>query len=624
MAKIETGAANVVRVIYPVQENPKLTDTVVIGDPETGIINCTTLGHTKQLYAGTIAQKDTGFVTSHDVAEALGSKADSSAVNASLDAKVDKVAGAGLMTDEERAKLAAIEAGANAYTLPVATAETLGGIKVGDNLTINAEGILSAISEASGVGEIYPDSTGGEIFNSYADSGSYYKRNVASGSYSHAEGNNTQASGPYSHAEGNSTQANSGCAHAEGNSTQASGGFAHAEGDTAKALGVASHAEGRKTTAADLCDHAEGINTIAQGQYSHAEGSGSQAYGLASHAEGTGSQSFGYGSHAEGNNTNAHGDYSHAEGSRTQAKGDVSHAEGSGSRAEGFASHAEGDTVADGKYTHSEGYLTLCNRDYAHSEGNESRAEGVCSHAGGNYTITNNFAQRSIGSFNLVDVSPVPTSFDVTKRAFVIGNGTDNDTRGDAFRVFFNGNVEADGTYTSPAADYAELFEWTDGNTDAEDRVGRFVSMQGAKIKLANADDSFILGVVSATPSIIGDNPLAWQGKYTNDQWGRQVYVEVETEYVDRENDKQITKKRIDRVRKLNPDYNPTQNYTPRLERPEWAAIGMVGKLLVRHDGTLRQGGFCLPGTNGIATLSENGYYVMEVIDAERAKIIVK
>lgn len=268
--------------------------------------------------------------------------------------------------------------------------------------------------------------------------------------------------------------------------------------------------------------------------------------------------------------------------------------------------------------------MTLSNRDYAHSEGNGSRAEGVCSHAGGNYTITNNFAQRSIGSFNLVDVSPVPTSFDITKRAFVIGNGTDNDTRGDAFRVFFNGNVEADDTYTSPAADYAELFEWTDGNTDAEDRVGRFVSMQGAKIKLANADDSFILGVVSATPGIIGDNPLAWQGKYANDQWGRQVYVEVETEYVDRENDKQITKKRINRVRKLNPDYNPTQNYTPRLERPEWAAIGMVGKLLVRHDGTLRQGGFCLPGTNGIATLSESGYYVMEVIDVERAKIIVK
>lgn len=596
MAKIETGAANVVRVIYPVQENPKLTDTIVIGDPETGIINCTTLGHTKQLYAGTIAQKDTGFVTGHDAAEALGSKADSSAVNASLDAKVDKVAGAGLMTDEERAKLAAIEAGANAYTLPVATAETLGGIKVGDNLTINAEGILSAISEASGVGEIYPDSTGGEIFNSYSDSGSYYKRNVASGSYSHAEGTSTQASGNY----------------------------AHAEGDTAKALGDVSHAEGRKTTAADLCAHAEGINTIAQGQYSHAEGSGSKAYGLASHAEGTGSQSFGSDSHAEGYSTNAVGNYSHAEGTGTQAKGDVSHAEGSSSRAEGYASHAEGNSIAYGEYTHAEGNSTLCNRDYAHSEGNESRAEGVCSHAGGNYTITNNFAQRSIGSFNLVDVSPVPTSFDITKRAFVIGNGTDNDTRGDAFRVFFNGNVEADGTYTSPAADYAELFEWTDGNTDAEDRVGRFVSMKGAKIKLANADDSFILGVVSATPSIIGDNPLAWQGKYANDQWGRPIFVEIETEYADRENDKQITKKRIDRVRKLNPDYNPTQNYTPRLERPEWAAIGMVGKLLVRHDGTLRQGGFCLPGTNGIATLSENGYYVMEVIDAERAKIIIK
>lgn len=50
-----------------------------------------------------------------------------------------------IMTSAEKAKLAGIEAGANNYTLPKATAGTLGGIKVGRNLTITDDGILSAV-----------------------------------------------------------------------------------------------------------------------------------------------------------------------------------------------------------------------------------------------------------------------------------------------------------------------------------------------------------------------------------------------------------------------------------------------------------------------------------------------
>lgn len=56
--------------------------------------------------------------------------------------KVDKVEGKGLsandFTAEEKAKLAALEN----YTLPAATAETLGGVKVGAGLTVSG-GVLS-------------------------------------------------------------------------------------------------------------------------------------------------------------------------------------------------------------------------------------------------------------------------------------------------------------------------------------------------------------------------------------------------------------------------------------------------------------------------------------------------
>ena len=51
---------------------------------------------------------------------------------------------AGLMLPEEKTKLAAIAAGANNYTLPIASASTLGGIKVGTGLAIDASGIVSA------------------------------------------------------------------------------------------------------------------------------------------------------------------------------------------------------------------------------------------------------------------------------------------------------------------------------------------------------------------------------------------------------------------------------------------------------------------------------------------------
>lgn len=62
--------------------------------------------------------------------------------------KVDKVEGKGLSTEDyttaEKAKLAGVEAGANAYTLPAATSGALGGVKQGANVSIAADGTLSA------------------------------------------------------------------------------------------------------------------------------------------------------------------------------------------------------------------------------------------------------------------------------------------------------------------------------------------------------------------------------------------------------------------------------------------------------------------------------------------------
>ena len=134
---------------------------------------------------------------------------------------------------------------------------------------------------------------GAEVFNDY-DS------NIASGSYSHAEGINNIASGSAS--------------HAEGYGTKASGSYSHAEGYGTTASESRSHAEGWSTEATAQGAHAEGFATHATGQNSHAEGDNSWATGRASHAEGYGTNAAADYSHAEGMNTNASSKYQHVQG----------------------------------------------------------------------------------------------------------------------------------------------------------------------------------------------------------------------------------------------------------------------------------------------------------------------
>lgn len=74
------------------------------------------------------------------------------ALNSGLSTKVDKVAGKGLSTNDfttdEKNKLAGIAAHANAYSLPIASATVLGGIKIGNNLTISNDGVLSGTPDS--------------------------------------------------------------------------------------------------------------------------------------------------------------------------------------------------------------------------------------------------------------------------------------------------------------------------------------------------------------------------------------------------------------------------------------------------------------------------------------------
>ena len=192
-----------------------------------------------------------------------------------------------------------------------------------------------------------------------------------------------------------------------------------------------------------------------------------------------------------------------------------------------------------------------------------------------------------------------------------------------------DGAAIADAAYDSSGADYAEYFEWKDGNSSDEDRVGCSVVLDGNQIKKATSDDdtSKIIGIVSATPAVIGDGGLAWNEKYLKDDFGRKImedytittWTEKKTNDRGEEFDEKVeyhtdripsdvtvpsdavvtsttTKAKDAKIYtpnnklqrpKLNPDYDDDQDsvdnpYKSREFRKEWSAIGLTGKLRMK------------------------------------------
>ena len=205
--------------------------------------------------------------------------------------------------------------------------------------------------------------------------------------------------------------------------------------------------------------------------------------------------------------------------------------------------------------------------------------------------------------------------------AFIIGNGTDDTNRSNALTVDKSGNLVAAGTVTPTGADYAEYFEFEDGNPTKEDRIGYLVELINGKIRLANGTD--ILGAISGSKGVIGDaEEMNWHGKYERDEFGRYIYEDVpvingkgtEDEYTE-----------VIHTKKISANYDPNKAYTPRCDRPEWAPVGLLGKVLVRHDGTLSAGDY-VKAVNGIASKSDekSNVRVLEVISDNVIKVLIK
>lgn len=194
-------------------------------------------------------------------------------------------------------------------------------------------------------------------------------------------------------------------------------------------------------------------------------------------------------------------------------------------------------------------------------------------------------------------------------QALVVGNGTSDTNRSNALKLMMDGTMNIAGTYGNGNADFAEMYEWLDGNIANEDRRGRFVTFDGDKIRFAQSGDD-IDGLTSAIPCLVGDNADYWHGKYVTDVFGA---VEYET-VVNEDGVKSYQKK-------ISPEYDPTKTYIPRSERKEYSYVCLCGKVVVVDDGTCEVGNRCNVSSDGIATLSETGWKVLKRIDSNHVLV---
>ncbi|VBB08529.1 Hypothetical protein LUCI_3807 [Lucifera butyrica] len=450
----------------------------------------------------------------------------------------------------------------------------------------------------------------------------------------HSEGMLTTAQNNASHAEGYNTSSTGYAGHTEGYQTAAAGTAGHAEGYLSSSSGNYSHAEGQDTMAGGTASHAEGLNTTASGDGAHAEGVIDatdttfviKALARGSHAEGIGTtagvdNATGIGAHAEGYHTVASGDFSHAEGEITTASGEASHAEGGDTTASGTFSHAEGvATNATGNFSHAEGNVTVASGLYSHAEGSQTTASGDNSHTEGLLTNAGGFeGAHIIGQFGQA----------TNPYSWFLANGTDAINVGIGAKIIGNDplqpgvtNAYIDGAWIGGGADYAEMFETVDGQSI---EPGYFVTLDGEKTRVAHANDDFVLGVTSVNYTVLGNSgELRWKGKYLTDEWGRVLRREVVVPAVTGEDGHVIRPERKVVQPVLNPAWDNTQKYISRLLRPEWVAVGLIGKVLVRDDGTSQANGYCTVTDSGAATTAANGYRVLKRTGDRQILILFK
>ena len=493
----------------------------------------------------------------------------------------------------------------------------------------------------------------GFTYNSGLDSFAEGRTNVANNNYSHAEGRETLANGIGSHTEGLNTSAFNDGEHAEGR-------YNASHTNTIHSIGIGT--ETNRANAVEVLNNGNVYITGLGGYNGTNPTNASTLQQVISRAGQSSLSNLIAGENIEItpmlNNRytiNANG-YKYYGSENTYAEGKAeldiipqnSHIEGSGHH------------IADIEYLHIEGRENIIGEqsNYSHVQGfgNTLGIESPYSFIGGHQSEITDHCQNSfvygentiadysnmfvIGKNNQISDGIYETHWqngeNYGQELLSIGYGIKPNKRQTIFKV--NGEFNGDDSIiygelytndiycdniiykqaTQQGGDYAEYFEWADGNPNNEERLGLFVTLDdNGKINIATTGDD-VIGVVSSTPGIIGNAAeQEWQGKYQKDIYGRKIMVK--NEIID-----DSSNIRYETHPVINPEYDPNIKYIPRSKRKEWAVIGFIGQFIVNDDGTCKAGKRCICGENGVAThtTSKAGYRVLKRLDETHIKII--
>lgn len=258
--------------------------------------------------------------------------------------------------------------------------------------------------------------------------------------------------------------------------------------------------------------------------------------------------------------------------------------------------------------------------------------------------------------------SKEPTSNDI----FIVGNGVYGG-QSNGMRLTTSGFLYY-GTGCGAGADYAEFFEWSDGNPNSEDRCGVFVTFDFDKeyqydtaqelphIRVAQSGD-YILGVISGNPSFVGNSDEEWKKRWLYDEFDRPIfesvqvpdtelqeietgeyYTDIQYDENDNEMEVQVPVTELKEVETgtyhteyhqvLNTEYNEEKVYKNRFDRKEWETTGMLGVLSVKDDGSCEVGKYCKCGKDGVATLADkrdiDTFLVLRRVSDDIVKIVFK
>lgn len=166
------------------------------------------------------------------------------------------------------------------------------------------------------------------------------------------------------------------------------------------------------------------------------------------------------------------------------------------------------------------------------------------------------------------------------------------------------------------AAGFAEMFEWADGNPTNQDRAGHTVALFQGKIVLStqcpyHLEATDIIGVVggdnTSVAAISNASPDEWHGKHLRDQYNRLLWEpqsmvewvengyrhwyeadrvpagitvpDYATYYHDTWKEHKLIREVLSEPYK-NP-VTPPAPYLPRWQRPEWAIVVIVGRVVI-------------------------------------------